>query len=103
MEFDDNVDVCLADLGIIDGSRLMITNEYDEDPLKEHCLILILKQSELEEFKIHGSIKLITRPKIITQDVSNESSSKRKRMDEEIFEGNKKLKEILVDDDTIIL
>lgn len=104
VEFEDNRAVSLADLNIKEGSRLVITNDYDEEPLKNYSVILSIKDSQVEEFIIHGPIQLKTRPQIIPDipDALN-NSSKRKRLDENL-QPNKKFQEIVVDDsDTIIL
>jgi hypothetical protein len=104
VEFDDNRDVSLRDLGVTDGSRLIVTNDNDDDPSKNYCVVLMIKDCEVEGFKITGSVQFKTRPKMITEDTSESLGNKRKRSDDEVEENSKKLKEIIVDDsDTVIL
>jgi hypothetical protein len=104
VEFDDNRNVSLRDLGVADGSRLMVTNDNEDDPLKNFCVVLMIKDSQVEGFKITGSMQFKTRPKMITEETSEAVGNKRKRSDDEVEENSKKLKEIIVDDsDTIIL
>lgn len=43
VEFDDNLDLPLIELKIQQGSRLSITNDYDDDVSKNCCVILIIE------------------------------------------------------------
>ncbi len=92
-------------MGIANGSRLIITNDYEDDPIQNYCVVLMIKDSNINLFNISGSTQLKTRPTVVPTDNTPESlGNKRKRTDDQVEENNKKLKEILVDDnDTIIL
>jgi hypothetical protein len=42
VEFDDNLELPLSELGILNGSKLTITNDNDEDESKNVCVILFI-------------------------------------------------------------
>jgi Fe2+ transport system protein FeoA len=42
IEFDDNVHMNLSEFGIVDGSRLTITNDYDYDETLNVCAVIFM-------------------------------------------------------------
>ena len=94
----------LSDLNIKDASRLTVTNDYDLDPAKNYTIILLLEESDLDGFRLEGSLQFRTRPSAVPEEhVPNVNADKRKRSEEEDLPEGKKLREIVLDDDDTIV